>query len=232
MEKRNLILATIGVLALLWIVHSWDESHKWKEHGDPGILDRINPDRTDWRLKKRDTSSSNKQEAEALALNHFTNILYEFSKPQASMDRLIEILSSNDLSPKVTENTNPYTGNMYTVRTNYALPGTRYFHAQYFSNEGETPFIQHMSFEFRPGDMAMKEAVEALRKSFGNLGKPVQQKQDFLEWRWREDYILWVRRLNQEDLKGHPINAYSPDDVGTIQVALELDLTGDHGHHH
>ena len=229
MDKSNWIIAALGMAALIGLVSWWDNGQQGDGNSDSSLYDRLHPDRKDWNLPTRDTSSKEKTPTQS-SLKEMTDVLYLFSKPEQSLENLVNALAKRGLQPKVFPDSNPYTGNMYVIRTDQALKGTRYFHAQYFSGESEKPFVQHMSFQFRPGKKAMKEAVDMLHKSFPGLGKPSSQEDNFLTWDWKDGYVVWVRRLDKNDIKdGHEFNAYSEDDIGTIQVALEMEVDG-HDH--
>jgi hypothetical protein len=126
--------------------------------------------------------------------------------------------------PVVTQNFNPDTGKMLIVRTGEALPGTRYFHAQFFEDENKQPYLQHMSFEFRPGPDAMDKAVKAVESQFPGLGKPSIKNADYIQWQTKNDYIVWVKRMSAEDLKDDPFNAHTKADAGTIKAAVEQEV--------
>ena len=166
------------------------------------------------------------------SLHSMAKTLAEFSKPEAHIKDLVQSLQFQEQEPVVTRNQNPDTGEMLIVRTQKPLDGTRYFHAQYFSDESGKGFVQHMSFEFQPGPDAMKQATLAVEKSFPDLGIPQTQTNDFVSWNLDENHILWIKQLNARDLEEDPFNAYSPEDVGTVRVAVELEIHGGSEHHH
>ncbi len=165
-------------------------------------------------------------------LQVMTKTLAEFSKPESHVKDLVQMLQFQDQAPVVTRNQNPDTGEMLIVRTQNPVEGTRYFHAQYFSDESGKGFVQHMSFEFQPGSEAMKLATEAVEKSFPQLGSPQIRREDFISWVLDENHILWIKQLSAKDLEEDPFNAYSPADVGTVRVAVEMEIHGGSDHHH
>lgn len=164
-------------------------------------------------------------------LDSMALLMSRFTKPDSKLKDLVRELKETEQEPYVVTQNNPATGAMAIIRTKNPLNGTRYFHAQYMQNENSEEFVQHMSFEFRPGPNAMAEAMKAVESSFGNLGAPVTQKADFIRWNINEDYFVWIKKMGPSDLKDDPFNAYTADDVGTVRVAVEMEIHGDEAHH-
>jgi hypothetical protein len=158
---------------------------------------------------------------ESLILN--TQILKDFAVRQTRSDILIEKLRELEAGPLVMNDENPYTGSMKVVRTRSPFPGTRYFHAQYFDNNENEEFVQHMSFEFRPGEQSFEAAKKAINKTF-NLDNPLEDKKGFISWRHGRDYVIWIKKMQESDMIDDPFNAYSKEDIGTIRVAKELEI--------
>lgn len=151
----------------------------------------------------------------------------EFLKSSAYQPDLKTTLSRLQMlhtQPMYFQDSNPSTGTLYILRTEAPLKGTRYFHAQYFSDEHQKPFLQHMSFEIPPGKDSLRQAANALKKSFPGLGDPEMQKEGFIMWKWKGGYNVWALRLTKDHLIDDPYNAYSPSDEGTVRVAMELDV--------
>ncbi|MGE0528310.1 MAG: hypothetical protein AB7G93_01690 [Bdellovibrionales bacterium] len=161
--------------------------------------------------------------AELDSLTRMSQMLFEFTRPTASLQDLVKDLENRRQEPLVSRNANAYTGEMAIVRTKNPLPGTRYFHAQYFSGAEGKGFVQHMSFEFRPGPSAMTEAVQAVRSAF-TFGAPKVQRADYVQWALDSGYIVWIKKMGTEDLRDNPFNAYTSNDVGTIRVAIEAEI--------
>lgn len=163
-----------------------------------------------------------KEQKESLIVQ--ASILKDFATRQTRSDALIEKLQDLEVEPLVMNDENPYTGSMKIVRSRSPMPGTRYFHAQYFDNEQNEEYVQHMSFEFRPG----KQSFEAVKKSIElafELKDPIEDKEGFISWRQGEDYIVWIKKMDKNDIqKDDPFNAYNKQDVGTIRVAKELEI--------
>ncbi len=97
-----------------------------------------------------------KEEKEIAALESMSEILAAYSQNTFLGAKQLKMqLEKAKLDPVVADWSNDDTGKMEIVRTNETMPGTRYFHAQFFENADGTPLLQHMSFEFRPSPDAM-----------------------------------------------------------------------------
>lgn len=132
---------------------------------------------------------------------------------------LFDALGQAGLKPMAAKNSNEYTGTLWTVRTDNALPGTRYFHAQLFG-EGET-HMQHVSFEIRPGADSMNTALELVRQANPDLGRPEIDRDGYVLWKKKGGRVISVKRLSAEELRESRFNAHAPEDAGTIWVTSE-----------
>lgn len=132
---------------------------------------------------------------------------------------LFDALGQAGLKPVAAKDSNEYTGTLWTVRTDNALPGTRYFHAQLFG-EGET-HMQHVSFEIRPGSDSMDMAIDLVRQANPELGRPEIQREDYVLWKKKGGKVISVKRLSASELRDNRFNAHAPEDAGTIWVTSE-----------
>jgi len=164
---------------------------------------------------------------EVQSLDSLGHTLSQVGQPAFTLKGLLEDLQKSGQQPLVVRDNNPDSGEMLIVRTKSPLPGTRYFHAQYFTDEDGSRFVQHMSFEFKPGPDAMAAAVATVERNFPNLSRPVVQKPDYVKWILDNHYIVWVKKMAEADLQDDPFNSYSVSDNGTIRVAVELEIHGD-----
>ncbi len=158
-----------------------------------------------------------------VSLKQMTTTLFEAITQEQSYDRLISSLQRERQDPILIKQSNSYTGELNIIRTKSPLPGTRYFHAQYFTDEKGERYAQNITFEYKPGPQAMDEAKRAVQSSFNSIGQPTLNRADFIKWELPSGYNVWIKKLTLEDLSDDPFNAYSPEDVGTIQVTVELD---------
>lgn len=166
-------------------------------------------------------------ESERASLRSMAKTLSDYARPRSSVKDLVADLKSAKQEPVVARNSNPDTGEMVIVRTKSPLPGTRYFHAQFFADENDVPFVQHMSFEYKPSPRALDEAIEAVQSSFGLTDPPVRRSGDFAKWRLDNGYAVWIKKMSFEDLRHDPFNAYTRKDEGVVRVVLEQEIHED-----
>ena len=155
--------------------------------------------------------------------NNILELMTEQIRGKLGPKDLVKELDLLLLKPQVQADSNDL-GKMIIVRTERALPGTRYLHAQYFSNEAGEPEIQHMSFEIPPAPEAMKLGVSLVKSAFKELGEPALTRPNFVLWKAPNGFVVWVKRLSADELSEDPFNAYGPSDVGTIRIAIEHDI--------
>lgn len=161
------------------------------------------------------------------SLKQMTQVLAAFTLEDKKLNDLLEALKKDQQEPFTVKDKNPYTGEMIIVRTKSPPPGTRYFHAQYFVDENNQSFAQHMSFEFRQSPEAMDQAIQMVKATFPNLGNPTEESRDFIQWELDDGYVVWVKRLDEQDITNNPFNAYTPGDIGSIRIAVELSPEAD-----
>lgn len=181
-------------------------------------------------VEKQLTGLSPVTKEEKASLNTLASVLFEETRGPAKPHELVNRLMQLGYHPLVSRDSNEYTGSMVIVRTKNALPGTRYFHAQFFSDESGEYYPQYVSFEFRPSQ-SMDEVVQSLENSFGRLGRPTTNDGTWMTWKLPNDYTLWIKRLDKQDLAGDPFNAYAPQDLNTLKVAIEKDVPGHEDDH-
>lgn len=168
-----------------------------------------------------------------------THVLFEYSVESKTFNDLLSYLKNSGQSPVIfdpsyrTGSGLHHKEKFYTIRTKSPLQGTRYFHAQYESDKSSEPFMQHMSFEFRPGPKAMAEAEDALKLAYSELGTPYINESNLKAWKLPNGLHAYIKKLELVDITDHPFNSYKKEDVGAIQLAIELDVHGsDDGHEH
>lgn len=161
------------------------------------------------------------------SLNEMSLVLVDAVRGSKNFEGIVQRLKQTGQDPVITRDGSATTGEMLIVRTKNPLPGTRYFHAQYFTDENNQRFVQHMSFEFQPSATAMADAVNAAVRNF-SVGEPTERKADFMQWNLDENYVLWIKKKSVKDLQHDPFNAHDPKkDVGTVQMAVELKIHDD-----
>jgi hypothetical protein len=197
---------------------STQRSQKVKGVNEKGIVKRLKVPK---KKPSRTIAKEKTKKMEQGSLGTMAHVL-AMSIEENSLEDLLKNLKTKNQKPIVSRQANPDTGEMLMIRTRAPMDGTRYFHAQYFSSQ--TPneyFVQHISFDFKPGENSMEQAIAAVSSSFGDLGKPHRRTSQFISWHLDNNYVLWIKKMGPEDLQGHPFNAYGSRDVGTIKVAVE-----------
>ena len=149
---------------------------------------------------------------------------------QPSLQVTLEQLQKLRLQPNLYQDSNPETGTLSVVRTEKPFPGTRYFHAQYFSSDKQKPFLQHMSFEIPPNKDSLRVAAQAIRDTFGSLPQAHTQTANMIAWTWKGKYTVWALKLDKDSLVSDAFNAYTAQDEGTVRIAIELEAHN-HVHH-
>lgn len=158
------------------------------------------------------------------SLQKFSTIIADLSSDRIEIEELKDYLTDFGLNIDVANDENESTGSMSIIRTRNTLPGTRYFHAQVFKDENGESFIQHISFEYRPGENAFEEAIAVAKKQFGLKKNPDVSRDGFVSWSTKSGHVIWVKKMEKEDLQNDPFNAYTDADIGTIKVAKELEI--------
>ena len=143
---------------------------------------------------------------------------------QPSLQLTLDRLQKLHMQPNLYQDSNPETGTLSVVRTEKPLPGTRYFHAQYFSSDKQKPFLQHMSFEIPPNKDSLRVAAQAIKDTFGPLPAAHTQTPNMIAWTWKGKYTVWALKLDKDSLVSDAFNAYTAQDEGTVRIAVELDV--------
>lgn len=166
-------------------------------------------------------------EQEKQTLSTLTSILFEQSRQETSPAELVKRLEADGYQPVASRDDDDATGSMIVVQTKNALPGSRYFRAQFFSDEEGLYQPQHVSFELRPGT-PIKSVVTAMENQFGHLGTPTFQNKEWMSWKLSDHRgTVWIKTVTQADIEeGDAIKARSQEDKGTLWVAYERDLPG------
>ena len=165
-------------------------------------------------------------EGEKRSLGALVDLLSQGERVGQNPRALFDALGRAGLQPVAARDSNPHTGTMWTVRTDNALPGTRYFHAQLYG-EDDT-HMQHVSFELRPGADSMATAVDLVRQAHPHLGRPEIERDDYVLWK-SDGRVVSVKRLSGEELRGNVFNAHAPEDEGTVWVVSEDDPEASEG---
>lgn len=162
---------------------------------------------------------------ELLASHQLVSVLMDVGRKDLDLRAVLQRMREVGLRPDARREVNPVTGRSYIIRSATTLPGTRYFHAQVFENSRGGEFVQHISFDLRPGADSMTSAISIVRGLLPPEARQVADQADFKAWTLGNGYMAWVKVLNSEDMQGDPYDAYSfPSDRGTIKIAIEEDV--------
>lgn len=230
MRKSALVLTILIAVLLMLGIYFFNSARPVAEDlpAAPGIpvSHKEDPSRPSKPLTPEES-----QKAKA-SLKQMTQVLLRYTVNEKKIDELMAALKQDLQEPFQVKDKNPDTGEMIIVRTKSPPPGTRYFHAQYFADENNQFFAQHMSFEFRPSPEAMEQAIQMVQETFPGLAAPMEESRDFIQWELPNGYVVWVKRLDQEDISNNPFNAYTLGDIGSVRVAVELNPESDGPHSH
>lgn len=194
---------------------------------NPFFKDDFNKNRPTWEeaeafaFREIEFKPQDEQEAALLEMNRY--MAATFLAPN-SQEKLLKFYRDKGLSPDISGDSNEYTGKMITIRTSTSLPGTRYPHSQYFSNERQQMLMQHTSVEYRPGPQAFERVNKMVKKLYGVKDGTPSKNGRFMNYKLGHGQILWVQKMGPEDLKNSPFNAYEDTDLGTIRMAIEQEI--------
>lgn len=173
--------------------------------------------------KKEDQKDHSHQKKREQSLNKIVSTFSKIKMKEMKSDNFQTLIKKLDLNPEVTLGKSGQ-GRMTILRTTNNLPGTRYIHAQFFGKE-KKEFMQHLSFEYQKGENAFEEVVDSVRKSYPIQKGTESRNGKFVKWDLDQDYQIWVKELNSEDMRYDPFNAYDLEtDPGAIRVTVELKI--------
>ena len=160
------------------------------------------------------------------SLEKQAQILQKMTVQNLSLDEIINELENSGLAPSVAQDKNDYTGDLVIIRLEKPLPGTRYFHGQFFKNDSGDANLQHVSFDYNGSNV--EEASKKIAAAMGIQASPEVSRKDYQLYRLDNDYILWAKLLSEKDfekLKSDPYKAYEKNDIGQIiRFALEQEI--------
>ncbi len=182
-------------------------------------------------LKKQKSDSFKALNVQEENGEHLSILFKKYSlDKEVSSAELLADLNSLELDPLRSLQETGSGGNMATVRTKSSLKGTRYFHAQFFTDDNGKEYLQHMSFEMGPKEPF--ERVRELAKAYLSA-KVISEisKPNYQLWKMDNGYNVWVKTLSKEELQDDPFNAYSDSDVGTKRIVIEEEIHPDQDEH-
>ncbi len=167
---------------------------------------------------KFEARSPSEESAEALSI-----LFKKFVASESDSESLMSDLKGLDLEAKRTIQDLGEGRGFSVVRTMNSLKGTRYFHAQFFSDENGKEHLQHMSFE-----MSAKEPFERVRElAKAYLSSEIEsetKRSDYHLWKMKNGYNVWVKVMTKEELLDDPFNAYTENDAGVRRLVIEQEI--------
>lgn len=173
---------------------------------------------------------------EVESVNQIVKTVAQAISQKSNSQKFMKALLKLQLKPKFIDQQENSLGSMVTVRTDNSLEGTRYLHAQFTGEKNNANYLEHISFQIRPGSNSFQKAVEILNQFLPKNKITKESDSDYVLYNTSDGYVAWAKIANREDLKSNKYNASAPEDVGTVIVTIEqeihdMDHDGDHDHH-
>ncbi|MBC7754096.1 MAG: hypothetical protein H7Z71_07645, partial [Moraxellaceae bacterium] len=143
---------------------------------------------------------------------------------KSNSQKFMKALLGLKLKPKFIDQQETSLGSMVTVRTENALEGTRYLHAQFAGEKNNADYLEHISFQIRPGSNSFQKAIEILNQFLPKNKITKESDSDYVLYNTTDGYVAWAKIANREDLKSNKYNASAPEDVGTVIVTIEQEI--------
>ncbi|MAF77993.1 MAG: hypothetical protein CME63_11430 [Halobacteriovoraceae bacterium] len=177
-------------------------------------------------IEKKEFIPQNKDEEALLRLNQTVAKVFENKEDPREF---ISFLEENELAPEQSVSSNEYTGTMIMIRSGKGLPGTRYYHAQYMGDNPDSTFLQHLSYQYRPGPDSLPRSIQAAEATYNVQNKKVYRDGNFITYDIGEEgtHQLSIEKAKYENLKDDPYNAYTPEDDGVVITRIELKIHDD-----
>jgi hypothetical protein len=163
-------------------------------------------------------------EKEIKSVRQLSRLLVRTISKNANVQTLTNEIKALGLTPVRSVDENKYTGRMTILRTEDALEGTRFLHIQVLGNGPGNEGTQMISFQVRPGADSFAKTVALVEKSLPKGSQVKEKSSDYQSWALPNCYIARVHTMNMEDLAANKYNAFSKEDVGSINAVLEQDI--------
>lgn len=171
---------------------------------------------------------------EVESVNSIVKTISQAISKKSTSTQFMKAVQALHLQPKFIDEGSNAVGSMVTVRTNDALEGTRYLHAQFTGEKNNANYLEHISFQIRPGSDSFQKAVEILNQYLPKNKTIKESSSDYVLYNTDDGYVAWAKIATREDLKSNKYNASSKEDVGSIIVTIEQEIhdMDDDGHSH
>ena len=169
---------------------------------------------------------------EIQSVNQIVKTIAQAISQKSNSQKFMKALLALQLEPKFIDQQETSLGSMVTVRTENSLEGTRYLHAQFAGEKNNADYLEHISFQIRPGSNSFQKAVEVLNQFLPKNKITKESYSDYVLYNTFDGYVAWAKIGNREDLKSNKYNAFAPEDMGTVIVTIEQEIHDmDHDDH-
>lgn len=182
--------------------------------------DENKTDKTDLKMEP----ALNDKEIESISL--ITKAVGQALSKKMNSTDFMKLLTQLSLKPKFMDQGNSALGSFVTIRTHNTLDGTRYIHAQFTGEHQKADYLQHFSFQIRPGSDSFEQANKLLNQVLPKDRKIKESYNDYTLYTTADGYVAWVKIANSEDLRSNKYNAYSAEDIGSVIVTIEQEIHG------
>lgn len=171
---------------------------------------------------------------EVESVNNIVKTISQAIAKRSNSTAFMKAVQALNLKPKYMDEGTTAVGSMVTVRTHDALEGTRYLHAQFTGVKNNADYLEHVSFQIRPGSDSFQKAVEILNQFLPKNKKVKESSSDYVLYNTDDGYVAWAKIATREDLKSNKYNASSKEDVGSVIVTIEQEIhdMDEDGHSH
>lgn len=152
-----------------------------------------------------------------------SDMFKDFKKSNSQKNDLLGFIKTTDQKPQLYISEIEKIKTLSIVRTANTLTGIKYVHTQFTGDSDEREVLKHLSFEISPSKTAFDNAKQILKLSLPDLGEPTLDKIKSIASYKYGDYAIWIKKLNEDDLKSDLFKPRTSEDIGTVQVTIELD---------
>lgn len=225
-RKNTLAFLVISLVVGVIIYFLINGNYQKKKSGVP--TNQVDSNKTISKSEADSIQKLNRPKNQNESLTFIGKKLRGLIENKITLNELMKELEGIGLEPTKISDTNEYTGSMTIIRTKNTLPGTRYFHGQFFSNENGGAELQHLSFDFNGGVSQLDSLGSKLKESLGLTGPAEISRGGYRMYRIGDSHVMWAKVIDEKDykdLKSDPYKAYTKDDIGrVIRIAVEQEI--------
>lgn len=205
-----------------FLVPQTEESSQAKSKHEKNKNESIKHEKSEIDLRMQPSLTD--KEIESISI--ITKALGRTLSQKMNSTEFMKLLTDLKLKPKFMDQGSSALGSFISIRTNNTLDGTRYIHAQFTGEHKKADYLQHFSFQIRPGSDSFEQANKLLNQILPKNRTIKESYNDYALYSTSDGYVAWVKIADIDDLRSNKYNAYSPDDVGSIIVTVEQEIHG------